>query len=171
MAPRKKPFAPARCLDTALRNTDLRHDADDIFFRCPDLRQVALRYVEFVSPFIVQEGENLLEASLQDAITAFRREEPADLKSAWRAYIEAFVFRVGTLCRLRMSVQDRDGHWAIWNYDQPLLAWMAIHGRRTLQIRVREQSIEPGPLVVKLLSHICDVRQLQSAGVDLARLV
>jgi hypothetical protein len=70
-----------------------------------------------------------------------------------------------------MSVQDRDGHWAIWNYDQPLLAWMAIHGRRTLQARVREQSIEPGPLVVKLRSHICDVRQLQSAGVDLARLV
>lgn len=172
MSTPKQAFSATDSLQIALFNIGLEKDAQRIFGIWPALRTVSLQYCRYVSPFIeLESGENLLEVSLSDAIESFKKHEADDPRKGVQAFIAEFPKRVVDLCRVRLSVQTEEGGWVIWQYDQPVLDWMAIHGRKAVQIRRREDPFDKGPVLVKLLSYICSVRDLQMADMDLVRFI
>ena len=172
MSMRKHAFSATESLQTALSNIGLEKDAERIFDAWPALRTVSLQYCRYVSPFIeLETGESLLELTMADAINSFKMYEATEQRKGIQAFIAEFPKRVVDLCGVRLSVQTEEGGWVIWQYDQPVLDWMAIHGRKAVQIRRREDPFEKGPVLVKLLSYICSVRDLQMADMDLVRFI
>jgi hypothetical protein len=167
-----EPFAVEQSLARALNNTGVRRAADSIFFDWPMLRPVAKRFTRYVTPLIeLEDGSNLLERSLQMAVEAYNDVTRSYGEEGVRAFLEALAQGVDPLSALRLSVRTREGHWAIWNYDQPLSDWMAAHERRTVQIKRREQPVERGPIRLKMLSYVCSVRDMQMARIDLRQII
>ena len=136
----------------------------------PNLKDVAIQYCRYVSPYVHVGDRSLVEAAMTDAIIAYGKVKRQNEQTILRAYLGALVDRVDTLCSVRMSVQSGEGRWVIWDYEQPVHDWMAAHGRKTLQIKTRDKAVASGPVLVKMLSHICTTRDLQHAGVDLGNL-
>ena len=172
MLPRQQPFSATTSLRTALRAGGVEREADRIFSTCPSLRTVALQFCRFVSPFIeLESGENLLEKAMADAVCGFGAHESQDVRVAIKVFIEALASHVDGLCGIRLSVQDDNGDWQIWQYDEPVFDWMAEHGRKAVLIRHRDEKLAKGPVLIKLLSYICKVRDLQMAHLNLAHLI
>lgn len=171
MSSRRQPFSAPEALRTAVANIGLAREAERIFLELPALRNVALQYCRYVSPLVpLEDGQCLLEATLRDAIAGYSEAAVRDPERAMRTFIQALARSVGELCRVRLSVQTRDGSWLIWTYDEPLIEWMPRHGRKALQIRRRDKPVAKGPVLVKMLGYICSVRDLQVAHLDLATL-
>ena len=59
----------------------------------------------------------------------------------------------------------------IWQYDEPVIDWMSAHGRKAVQVRIRAEPVDKGPILLKLLSYVCKVQDLQIANLDLSNLV
>ncbi len=136
----------------------------------PNLKNISVRYCRYVSPYVQDGGRTLVEAAIADAIHAYNKTKRQSEQNILRAYIGALVDRIDTLCAVRMSVQVDTARWVIWDYEQPVHDWMAEHGRKTIQIKTREKAVPSGPVLVKMLSHICTTRDLQHACVDLSNL-
>ncbi len=166
----RSPFSPHRSLGLAIKSAKIERVAGEAFMSMPNLKDVAVRYCRYVSPYVQAGDRSLVEAAMTDAINAYNKVKRQGEQTILRAYLGALVDRVDTLCEVRMSVQNDTGRWIIWDYEQPVHDWMAQHGRKTLQIKVRDKAVMSGPVLVKMLSHICTTRDLQNAGVDLGNL-
>lgn len=171
MVTNKHPFSAPEALQIALRGAGIENDADRIFYTIPSLHTVALQFCRYVSPFIEMDGQSVLQMAFNDAVSGFMEHEPGDTRQGIHLFIARLAKYVDVLCRVRLSVQTEDGAWVIWQYDEPVYDWMAAHGRKAVQIRLRSEPVEKGPIVLKLLSYMCSVRDLQIAKLDLSTLV
>lgn len=157
-------------LANAIQSLGRHHvTAHEIFDTWPTLYHVALRYSRFVSPHIEVDGKNLLITGVGAAVNAFRFSRDEGARGQARAFILALADQTPVLCRLRMSVMTKEGRWAIWKYDQPLQDWMDFHHRSSIQIMERERPLPAGPVLVKFLSYICTVGDLELSGIQLNR--
>jgi hypothetical protein len=157
-------------MNLAIKSSRLEREAEDAFMTMPNLRNVAIKYCRYVSPYVQAGERSLVERALGDAIRAYGRTRRRDEGTIMRAYLGALVDQVDSLCAVRMSVQTQKGRWLIWDYEQPLHDLMAAHERQTVQIKTRETAIDSGPVLVKMLANICTTRDLRGAGVDLLNL-
>lgn len=165
---KKRPFSAASAVRSALRSLNLEDRSQKIYMTWPALYTVSLQFCRFVSPFVPAEsGKPLLEEALHEAIEAYFKFGREDDRNGIERYIATLASKAGDLSRLRLSVRAEEGEgWVIWNYDDPLLDWMSAHGRKAIQIRMRDKPVPKGPILIKLLSYICSVRDLQIAKLD-----
>lgn len=133
----------------------------------PALRTVALKLAWFISPFIEIKGSNnLLEHMLRKAIAVFRATRGEQRDKA-RAFLHCVQETADVLAGLRISVLDSEGHWNIWQYDEPLIEWMAIHKVHSVQIKPLARRSDSGPIALCLMGYVCTMRDLRMAGVGL----
>ncbi|TRZ99096.1 MAG: hypothetical protein D4R84_02565 [Rhodocyclaceae bacterium] len=159
-------------LENAIRSLRPRRDtAFEIFDTWPSLYRVALRYTRFVTPHIDFEGQNLLAKGIGEAVAAYLSHPNGPPPAQARAFLRAIADQASILCRTRMSVRTAEGHWAVWRYDQPLQDLMLFHGRASVQVKERERLLPLGPVLVKFLSYICTVRDLELSGIQLNEVV
>ena len=90
---------------------------------------------------------------------------------AHRRFLERLAAAARLLGELRISVKNRDEHWAVWTYDEPLMAYLARHKRASIQIRKRDVPISPAPVLIKLLAAISTARDLELADLDIPTLL
>jgi hypothetical protein len=154
----------------AIKTAKLERVAEDAFMDMPNLRDIAVRYCRYVSPYVQAGSRSLVEAALADALVSYSKVKRQNEQHILRAYLGALIDHVDTLCEIRISIQTDKGRWPIWDYEQPLYDWMAAHERKALQITKRDKAVASGPVLVKMLSHICTTRDLQHACVDLSNL-
>lgn len=153
-----------RILEDALRRTSLARHARAIFEACPNLERISARFAGYVTPHAVgEDGAPLLDRAYASAVAAYRG--TSDPRAGIAAYIRALADTSEELARLRLSVQDSDGHWIIWAYDEPLSKLLNAHRREVVQTRVRPKPAPPGPIAIKLLAAICSTADLQVAGI------
>lgn len=164
-------FHLPNALERALNNAGVLPLATRIFMDWPSLEKVASHFLYYVSPWLVVDGRNLVEDILRSAVLAYNRCLPAGEDTANRAFIEAIAESGEILASVRVSVIDKDGLWSIWSYDVPLMSWMELHNRWSIQIRTREEPIGTGPVLIKLLAAISSTHELDFAELDLSRLL
>lgn len=141
------------------------------FAEWPSLEQIALQYINFISPWMVVRGKNLAESTISEALAAFERDLSQPKENRFRSFIEAIAASAKTLAEIRVSVKDTDDLWSIWTYDEPLMSYLAFHKRQTIQIREREMPAASGPVMIKMLAAIGSTRELEAASLDLPRLL
>lgn len=166
-----QPFSPSRCLALAIRNAGLEKAANDTYFTSPHLKEVAVSFSRFVSPYIEVNGKSVLEMGVTHALKSYRKLQRENHPAAERAYISSLARQVVPLCHLRMSVKSQDGAWAIWCYEEPLFDWMLQHRRKSVLVRLRDRPIDATPVLIKMLAAICTVRDLQMAEFDVSQLI
>ncbi len=153
-------------LNRILRNAGFDARPVKAFTDWPSLEHVALQFINFVSPWLVVGGESLAERTLRDAIASYDETLPHGYEAGHRAFMERIAASAKTLSTLRVSVKDKDGLWAIWTYDEPLMRHLANHKRYSIQIRQRENPVASGPVMIKLLAAISPTQQLEVARLD-----
>lgn len=136
------------------------------FVDYPALERMAQQFVNFVSPWLVVDEENLAERTLLNAIRAYDKSLPEGYETSRRRFVEQIAVCARTLASADISVQNHDGVWVHWNYDEPLMRYLASHDRRTVQIRKRKTPLLTTPIMIKLLAAVCPSSELEAAGID-----
>lgn len=158
-------------LNRILNNTGLTSSALKVFTDWPALEHVAIQFLHFVSPWLVVGNESLAETTLRDAFTAYDETLPKGYAAGHRRFIERIAESAKVLSSLRVSVMNNDEQWAVWNYDEPLMTYLASHKRWSIQIRERETPVASAPVMIKLLASISSTQELQIADIDLSSLL
>lgn len=141
------------------------------FDDCPTLEFVATRFIDFVSPWLVLDGQNLAERALCEAIGCYNRDRCAGVEAATRSFVRCLAETAVDLSKYRVSVQDSDGLWIVWSYDEPLMQHLSNHKRKSIQIREREDPVPVAAVMIKLLAAVAPMKALQSAGLDFTNLL
>lgn len=153
-------------LNRILSNAGFSSSPVKAFTDWPTLERVALQFIHFVSPWLVVNGENLAERTLRDAIATYDETLHLGYEASHRKFIERIAASAKVLSSLRVSVKDKDGLWAVWTYDEPLMRHLANHKRYAIQIRERETPVASGTVMIKLLAAISPTQELEVAGLD-----
>lgn len=127
---------------------------------------VALKLCWFLSPYIESGNENLLETTIHRAVRAYLSAANGERP---RAFLNAVRDGAEMLGVLRVSARDKDDGWLIWDYEESLMDWLDEQGASAVQVTVRAQPLDAGPLVVRLMAQVCTVRDLRVAGLMVAR--
>lgn len=155
-------------LTSVLKNAGVTERAERAFVEWPELETISLRFLQYVSPWLVVNDQNLAEETLKSAFLSI------DSKKAFkefphRGFMEAIVQCVDTLASVRISVMSASsGLWEIWSYDEPLLSWMEKMGKSAMQIRYRETAVDHSPLLIKMLAYVSSTREMQMAEISFA---
>lgn len=152
-------------LESTLRNAGVTERAESIFVEWPEIEQIALQFIRFVSPWLIVNDRNVAEVTLQDAFAPKSNKEREQKEFPHRSFMEAITRCVTLLASVRISVMNGEGLWEIWSYDEPLWSWMEKRGRSAMQIRSREAAVEHGPLLIKMLAYMCSTRDMQLAEI------
>lgn len=158
-------------LNRILSNAGFATNPVKAFTDWPTLEQVALKFINFVSPWLVVDGETLAERTLLEAISSYDETLPQGYEASYRKFIERIAESAKVLSSLRVSVKDKDGLWAVWTYDEPLMRHLANHKRNSIQIRERETPVASGPVMIKLLAAISPTQELEVARLDFPSLL
>lgn len=152
----------AKILSRMLRFCRLTGEAGHIWEDCPALQSVALKLCWYLSPYIECGGANLLASTLTKAILDY---QAAPAESRARAFLQAVQGGAIALCAVRVSAKDDEESWQIWECEEPLMDWMEMIGVSAIQVVFREEPIDAGPVIVRMMGHVCSVRDLRVAGV------
>lgn len=158
-------------LQLILANTRLSSSARRVFVDWPTLEDTALRFLHYVSPWLIVDGENVAEAILQRAIAEYEDAPPGAEDGRYRRFLVCLAGAAHVLCDLRVSVKNKDDQWAVWSYDEPLMTYLARHNRTSLQIRRRDIGLPVTPVLIKLLASIGSTHELIEVESDIARLM
>ena len=155
-------------LTSVLKNAGVAEYAERAFVEWPELEEISLRFLQYVSPWLVVNETNLAEETLKKAFLAINSKKEYK-EFPHRSFMEAIVQCVETLASVRISVMSSSsGLWEIWSYDEPLMSWMKKMGRSAMQIRPRETSIDHSPLLIKMLAYVSSTREMQMAEISFA---
>lgn len=152
---------------SVIENAGATHRANETFASDSNLELIAANFIHFVTPQLFVEGGSLAEMSLIRAFQSFAQAEQRD-KS--REFIETLVASVDSLVRIRVSVQDCDGLWMIWAYNEPLQELLDRHKTQVLQIKQRTVFAPRTPLMVKMLAAITTTEYMGIAQLDFSRM-
>ncbi len=158
-------------LNRILSNADLSRIALKAFTDWPALEHVAIQFLHFVTPWLVVGNESLAEKTLREALQTYEENLAAGYEIGHRRFIERLAESANVLSCLRVSVKNNREQWAVWNYDEPLMTYLASHKRVAIQIRVRETPVASGPVMIKLLAFISSTRELQMAEINIHELL
>ena len=155
-------------LSSVLKNAGVSEQAEKAFVEWPELEAISLRFLQYVSPWLVVNDYNLAEETLKNAFLAINsKKEFKDFPH--RSFMEAIIQCVDTLASVRISVMSpSSGLWEIWSYDEPLLSWMEKMGKSAMMIRRRETSVDHSPLLIKLLAYVSSTRDMAMAEISFA---
>ena len=155
-------------LETVLRNAGATECAESAFVEWPELEAISMRFLRFVSPWLIVNDQNLAEVTLKEAFAALEHNNSGQKDFPHRCFMESITHCVEALASVRISVMSVSGLWEIWSYDEPLLSWMDRMGKSAMQIRSRDTIVEQGPLLIKLLAYISSTRDMQMAEISFA---
>lgn len=150
-------------LDVVLRRTGRIRVAEEIFQDWVNLRDASRRFCWWVSPYVQLDSKNVADAGIVGAIDAFRAAATDGRHAQVREFLHGLMAVAPLLSNLRLSVKGTDGHWVIWQYDQPLCECMARSDRESIQIRMRESPLCQDALTIKLASYVCRFQDLELA--------
>lgn len=154
-----------------LQCAGVSRDSVKAFADWPSLEQVAQRFIQFVSPWLIVDGANFAERTLLEAIAAYDQALGTGYEAGHRKFLAVLAASASVLATLRVSVRDKDGLWVVWTYDEPLVRHVERFGRASIQIRKRVAPIDAGPVLIKLLATISPTHDLELAGLDLPDLL
>lgn len=155
-------------LDHVLRRAGLVHKIARAFTDWPTLEHVASQFINYISPWLIINNENLAECRLAGAVAAYNR---FDSEIGHRAFIEHLAHTAIDLVAHRVSVRDNDGAWVVWGYDEPLPDFMRRHQCWAIQVRARETPLPAAPVMIKLLAAVSTTRDLTASDINLAQLL
>lgn len=158
-------------LNRILSNADLSRVALKAFTDWPALEHVAVQFLQFVTPWLVVGNESLAETTLREALQTYEANLASGYEVGHRRFIERLAESANILSCLRVSVKNSREQWAVWNYDEPLMAYLATHKRVAIQIRERETPVASGPVMIKLLAFISSTQDLQMAEINIHELL
>lgn len=170
---RKRPFSATDTLNAAISKAKLTREAERIFMDWPDLRMVALKFCRYISPFIQMDESDpysLVDRAMMQAIRRFNTEQSAqDPSLGMHGFISALLDNASDLAQLRIAIPTGDDDWDIWDYDTPMLEWLTNRTppQPLLRISQREEPLDPGPILAKVLANICTTRDMQNAHLGL----
>lgn len=156
-------------LDQVLCRGGLERKAARAFSEWPSLERVASQFIHYISPWLVINNEPVAEKRIAGAIEAYNGIYDSD--HGHRAFIEHLAHTAKDLAGHRVSIQDRDGVWLIWSYDQPLTEFMSRHGRLAIQVRERDTPLPVAPVMIKLLAAVSTTRDMFATDINLAQLL
>ncbi|MBK6639111.1 MAG: hypothetical protein IPG34_16530 [Rhodocyclaceae bacterium] len=123
-------------LNNLMRAAGCRDLAERVFANEPTLHDITLRYLYYLSPWLVANECNLAQETVALALQRYtERNVNADHEAAFRAFIETLTESAVVLADVRISVKSAEGQWMIWSYDEPLTLWMEEHKHSCIQIR------------------------------------
>lgn len=147
----------ASILDLALRRIERRVEGRQLFLLWPNLRRAALKLCVYLSPYLEQRNRPLLDIALERGIAALIHAPSGQQVSA---FIHAIASIADDLCQMQISVEDREGDWAIWDFENPILDWMRAYQRECVQIRQRDVPFPIGAVRLALISRVFSIRDL-----------
>jgi len=143
-------------LDLAIRRIKCRSEAKQLFLMWPSLKEASLRLCTYLSPFLEANGVPLIDLALSRAIgrsVVVQRSEQVGV------FVAAVASITEELCGLQVSVQDRDGDWAIWDFESSIVDWMGAYQQECIQIRTRETRFPAGSVRFAIL-RVFSIRDL-----------
>lgn len=158
-------------LNLLLANMRLSNNARRVFVDWPALEDTALRFLQYVSPWLIVDGANLAEVMLQRAIAEYEAAPSSEEDVRYRRFLVCLAGAAQVLRELRISVKNKNEQWAVWSYDEPLMTYLARHNRTSLQIRRRDIGLPVTPVLIKLLASIGSTDELIEVESDIARLM
>lgn len=159
----------AHSLDRLIRRAGLETKAARAFTDWPTLEHVATQFLHYISPWLVIDNASVAESRLAGAINAYT--DGRDSEHGHRAFIEHLAYTAQDLASHRVSVQDSDGLWVVWGYDQALTDFMHQHARLAVQVRQRETPLPVAPVMIKLLAAVSTTRDMSATDINLAQLL
>ncbi len=154
-------------LRSTLKNARIEDQAEAVFVEWPELEQISVRFLRFVSPWLMIDEENVAEETLRNAFAAYEEKVVGRKEFPHRCFMEAIAKCVDLLATVRVSVMSEDGLWEIWSYDEPLMSWMEKKHRSAMQIRNRDVPVDSGPLLIKMFAFISSTRDMQLAEISI----
>jgi hypothetical protein len=154
-----------------LRNMGLRQEDVQAFADWPALKQVASRYVYYVSPWLMVGNENFAERELRQAIRSYDNVKVLGSEHGYCAFVGQLIESARRLAALRVSVQDNENLWRQWFYDEPLTRYMAGHKRASIQIRKREAAIPHRPVAIKMCASIMKTKEIVILDTEINRIL
>lgn len=158
-------------LNRILINANVSRSARRAFTDWPALERVAIQFLQFVTPWLVIGNESLAESTLREALLTYEENMASGYEVGHRRFIERLAESAKILSSIRVSVKNSRNQWAVWNYDEPLMTYLATHKRYSIQIREREAPVASGPVMIKLLAFISSTQELQMAEINIHELL
>lgn len=135
----------------------------------PSLENVASQFIDYISPWLMINNEFVAEKRLIGAFNAYAT--VSDIDHGHRAFIEHLAHTAKDLAAHRVSIQDGDGVWVVWSYDEPLTQFMGAHSRWAIQVRTREEPLPVAPVMIKLLAAVSTTRDMAATDINLSQLL
>lgn len=157
----------------ALMRRVLRHhrrymQATILFVSWPNIRLMAMRACWYVSPYLVVDGENLLDRAVSRAFAEANEPSRRWTVEEHRAFVLALQEElVPWLSRIVVLVRKRGDEWVDWDYEKPLMGLMRDLGRDAVCIRERENPLPNEGIRLKLLTHVCTASDINIANITL----
>ena len=151
-------------------NAEISISAAKAFADWPGLENVTLRFINFVSPWLMIGEDTLADKTLREALKQYEEARNNGYEAAHYQFFERLARSADDLAAVRVSVLNDEEQWEVWNYDEPLMRFLSNRKRSSIQIRVREKPVSTGPVMIKLLAAVSPTNELQMAGLDLARM-
>jgi len=130
----------------------------------PSIEPITDRVVAFLSPVLVHNDVNVAGRLLGRAFEAYREKRPESPALAFRAYLQELTSIATFLSQIRISIQDRDGIWMIWDYDEPLVERLDDAMRYVVRTTEREQPLPVGPILIKFLAQTIKTKDMVAHG-------
>ena len=134
------------------------------------MENVTLRFINFVSPWLMIGDDTLADKTLREALKEYEEARSEGYEAAHYQFFVRLARSADDLASVRVSVLNDEEQWEVWNYDEPLMRFLSSRKRSSIQIRMREKPVSPGPVMIKLLAAVSPTNELQMAGLDLARM-
>lgn len=150
-----------------INSAGLSSKANDLFLNHPILENISTNFVQYVTPLLLVDGKGVAIETIRNAFSAC---EDVDHSGKPRAFIESIVGSADVLKHLRVSVQDCDGLWMIWSYNEPLQQLLDKHRAHVLQIKQRPIPANRTPLLVKMLAAISSTEHMETSGLNIEQI-
>ncbi|MGB0129189.1 MAG: hypothetical protein WBP72_16230 [Rhodocyclaceae bacterium] len=158
----------------ALMRRVLRHhrrymQATILFVSWPNIRLMAMRACWYVSPYLVVEGENLLDRAVSRAFAEANEPSRCWTDEEHRSFVITLQDElVASLSRIAVSVRSRGNEWVDWDYEKPLMAVMQEIGREAVAVRLNDAPRNAEGIRLKFLSHVCTSQDIEKARLGMS---
>lgn len=141
------------------------------FMDWPALETVAKRYIGYVSPWVIVEGEHFAVQTLEDALDSYDQACIYGYDEGYREFMKRIALSAGTLAKLKVSIKNKSKDWIIWDYEQPLITSLQESKSYLVQTRVREKPLSTPSVMIKLLAAVSPISDLINADLDYNKLL
>jgi hypothetical protein len=141
---------------------DIRLKAKTLFQEVPSLQDIVGRLCNYLPTVVVIEDEITLHVVLKKCIESATS---VGCEAPLRAFLVSLRELAVKLSHFRVSVQDEEGVWMIWDCGQDLADMLDHHKRNSVQVRRRESPLGVGTLFMVILTNVCSVEDLNEVGI------